>query len=102
MGQERNFYKILINLEFVSYLSYFVVFLSVIALFIYLLFYFFSSGVPEGFTTIIVLVLFLGGVQLLSISFLAEYIGKILEETKSRPKFIVKEIINDNRTDKKD
>ncbi len=91
-----------IPLEFVSYLSYFVVFLSVIALFIYLLFYFFSSGVPEGFTTIIVLVLFLGGVQLLSISFLAEYIGKILEETKSRPKFIVKEIINDNRTDKKD
>ena len=84
-------------LEFISYLSYFVVFLSGIALFLYFIFYFLFPGIPRGFTTIIVLILFLGGIQLLSISFVSEYIAKILEETKNRPKFIVKEIINDNK-----
>ena len=87
-------------LEFISYLSYFVVFLSGIALFLYFIFYFLFPGIPRGFTTIIVLILFLGGVQLLSISFVSEYIAKILEETKNRPKFIVKEIINDNKNRK--
>ena len=89
-----------IPLEFVSYLSYLVIFLSAIALIIYLLFYFFSSEVPEGFTTVILLILFLGGIQLLSISFISEYVAKILEETKNRPKFIIKEIINDNKNKK--
>ena len=84
-------------LEFISYLSYFVVFLSGIALLVYLLFYFIFPGVPQGFTTVIILILFLGGIQLLSISFIAEYIAKILEETKKKPKFIIKEIINDNK-----
>ena len=91
-----------IPLEFVSYLSFLVIFLSAIALIIYLLFYFFSSEVPEGFTTVIILILFLGGIQLLSISFLSEYISKILEETKNRPKFIIKEIINDNKNKRED
>ena len=87
-------------LEFISYLSYFVVFLSGIALFLYFIFYFLFPGIPRGFTTIIVLILFLGGVQLLSISFVSEYKAKILEETKNRPKYIVKEIINDNKNKK--
>jgi len=87
-------------LEFVSYLSYFVIFLSGIALFLYFIFYFLFPEIPQGFTTIIVLILFLGGIQLLSISFISEYIAKILEETKNRPKFIIKEIINDNKNKK--
>lgn len=43
---------------------------------------------PRGFTTIVVLSLGLGGLQILSVSILGEYIKKILEEVKSRPKFI--------------
>ena len=89
-------------LEFVSYLSYFVVLLSGIALLLYFIFYFLFPEIPEGFTTVILLILFLGGIQLLSISFVSEYIAKILEETKNRPKFIIKEIINDNKNEKKD
>ena len=54
---------------------------------------------PQGITTVIILILLLGGVQLLSISILSEYIGKILEETKQRPKYIIKEIINDKYKD---
>lgn len=45
----------------------------------------------QGFTTIIVVVLFLGGIQLLTIGILGEYIGKIFNETKHRPVYIVKD-----------
>jgi len=87
-------------LEFVSYLSYFIIFLSGIALLLYFIFYFLFPEIPQGFTTVIIVILFLGGVQLLSISFISEYIAKILEETKNRPRFIIKEIINDNKNKK--
>jgi nucleoside-diphosphate-sugar epimerase/glycosyltransferase involved in cell wall biosynthesis len=47
---------------------------------------------PHGVTTIIVLVLFFGGIQVLAMSLLGEYLIKIFEETKKRPKFIRKAI----------
>lgn len=49
----------------------------------------FPDLAPRGTTTILIAVLFLGSVQLLGISILGEYIGKIFEEVKQRPKFIV-------------
>jgi glycosyltransferase involved in cell wall biosynthesis len=49
---------------------------------------------PVGVPTIIVLVLFLGGVQLVSIGILGEYIGRIYDEVKNRPNFIVDRTIN--------
>ena len=45
----------------------------------------------QGFTTLIVVTLFLGGVQLLSIGILGEYIGRIFNETKRRPPYLVGE-----------
>jgi glycosyltransferase involved in cell wall biosynthesis len=44
-----------------------------------------------GFTTTIVSVLFLGGVQLISVGILGEYIGRIYEELKQRPLYVVQE-----------
>ena len=46
-----------------------------------------------GITTIILLVLLLGSVQLISLSVVGDYIGKIMEEVKNRPKFIRNKII---------
>jgi dolichol-phosphate mannosyltransferase len=43
----------------------------------------------QGWTSVIVAVLFLGGVQLLSIGVLGEYIGRVYRETKDRPLYVV-------------
>jgi len=84
-------------LELMSFFSYFIVLISGIALLFYVILHFINQEAPKGITTLIVLVLFLGGVQLLSISILSEYIGKILEETKKRPNYIIKKILNNKK-----
>jgi glycosyltransferase involved in cell wall biosynthesis len=58
---------------------------------IYALLKLFGAPFPLGNPTIVVLVLFLGGIQLISIGILGEYIGRIYEEVKARPRFIVQE-----------
>lgn len=51
------------------------------------------SGIEEaftGFTTLITMMMFLGGVQLIAIGLLGEYLGRIYDEVKNRPLYIVK------------
>ena len=43
-----------------------------------------------GFTTLVTLILFLGGVQLIAIGLVGEYLARIYDEVKQRPLFIVK------------
>lgn len=45
----------------------------------------------RGFTTLIVVILFMGGVQLMTIGVLGEYIGRIFNETKKRPTYLASE-----------
>ena len=75
-------------LEFMSYLGVFLTGISFIAIIAQIILRLILPEVPQGFTTVIVLILFFGGVQILSISIIGEYISKIFEETKNRPKFI--------------
>jgi dolichol-phosphate mannosyltransferase len=42
-----------------------------------------------GNPTLVILISFLGGVQLISVGILGEYIGRIYEEVRDRPRFIV-------------
>jgi len=57
----------------------------------------FPHSTPNGVTTILVVVLFFGAIQLLGISVLGEYIGKIFEEVKQRPKYVTKSILRKNK-----
>lgn len=50
--------------------------------------------VQSGFTTLIVLILFIGGIQVLSISVIGSYIAHIYDEVKRRPAFIVESVLN--------
>lgn len=73
--------------------------ISIIA-FIYMIFivirYLIYSDPVQGYPTIMCVILFLGGIQLLSIGVLGKYLEKTYVETKNRPIFIVKESnIND-------
>ena len=44
---------------------------------------------PLGNPTMVILILFMGGIQLISVGILGEYIGRIYEEVRARPKFII-------------
>ena len=84
-------------LEFMSFLGVFLTVISFLALITQIILKFLIPNSPQGFTTIIVLVLFFGGVQLLAISIIGEYISKIFEETKKRPKYIRTSIRKGNK-----
>lgn len=53
------------------------------------LWFFHSAKLVPGWTSTVLPMLFLGGVQLLSIGVLGEYVGKIYLETKQRPRFFI-------------
>ena len=53
-----------------------------------------GEGIIPGWTSLAVAVLFLGGVQLLAIGILGEYIGRIYEEVKRRPLYLVRDSVN--------
>lgn len=48
----------------------------------------------QGYPTLIIVILFLGGLQLVSIGIIGEYLGRIFYETKNRPVYIISEISN--------
>lgn len=56
----------------------------------------FLNEVVEGFTGIIFIIILLGGVQLVSIGILGEYLVRIFYQVKSRPQYIIKETIINN------
>ena len=82
-----------IPLSLMNYLALATFFLSMLAIIIEIILRIFNPSIPRGTTTIIIVVLFMGSIQLLCFSILGEYIGRIFEETKQRPKFIVKSIL---------
>lgn len=56
--------------------------------------YFLFGDLPRGYTSLIVVVLFIGGLQLTVTGVVGEYIGHIFDEVKSRPLYIVDEVIS--------
>lgn len=81
-------------LEWVFYVAFLSLIIALLAAIFYLVTYFFVPGIPRGFMTIIVAVLFLGSIQLIMLSIISEYIRRVFEEVKSRPVSIVEKVIN--------
>lgn len=52
------------------------------------------TSAPKGITTVIVVVLFIGGIQLLCLAIIGSYLAHMYEEVKNRPAFIVESILN--------
>ncbi len=63
----------------------------------YLLKYLIYGDTVAGFPTLIISILFLGGIQLISLGVIGEYLGRMYEEVKGRPLFIVGEEIGIER-----
>ena len=63
-------------------------------LIVFLVEYFLGKTV-EGWATIVVSLWALGGLQLLAIGVIGEYVGKLYLEAKERPRFIVEEFLNE-------
>ena len=64
------------------------------AAFVYMIYVFFKALIYDdpvrGFPTLIIVILFLGGLQLLSIGLLGEYLGRIFHEAKRRPSYFIR------------
>jgi len=69
--------------------GFMIAFVAFLVGFLYALLKIFGFPFPLGNPTIVIVVLFLGGIQLVSIGILGEYIGRIYEEVKGRPRFIL-------------
>jgi glycosyltransferase involved in cell wall biosynthesis len=86
-----------VPLEMISYLAFFVTLLSLTAIVGYLVLFFIRPSAPSGFMTLLLAVLFLGGIQLLCLGIIGDYVGRVFEEVKRRPQYIVDSILNDPR-----
>lgn len=53
----------------------------------------------SGYASIMTVILFLGGIQIIGIGILGEYLGRVYMESKKRPRYIISEIIRNNDLD---
>lgn len=81
-------------IRFVTTIGFSVFFISIIMLIFILFDYFLGRTVP-GWSTIVVSVWALGGIQLMALGIIGEYIGKIYLESKERPRFIIESFLNE-------
>jgi polyisoprenyl-phosphate glycosyltransferase len=76
-------------LQIATYLGFFCAGLSILAIPLVIALRLAGSGAFFGQATTLIAVLFLGGVQLISLGILGEYIGRLYDEAKGRPLYIV-------------
>ena len=87
-------------IRMITFLGFFI-FLVSIGILIYSLVRYFMGATIVGWTTLMVSVWAIGGLILLSLGVVGEYIGKIYLETKARPRFLIEEFLNDTENAKK-
>ena len=81
-------------LELISMAAAGVAVLSVLAIVLQTVLRILDPTVPRGISTVIIVCLFLGSIQLVSLAFIAEYLGRVFEEVKARPPYVVAQLLN--------
>ena len=82
-------------LKIATFTGFLAVLAGVFYAFLVLIAKLFSSDIAvSGWTSTIILIVFFGGVQLLTIGVLGQYIGNLFDEAKNRPEYIIDEKIN--------
>jgi len=82
-------------LNLIAWLAFVTVGLSVIAAIVQIILRLIDPGLaPRGITTLLLVVLFLGGIQLICLSIIGSYLAHIYEEVKRRPAYIVESVLN--------
>ncbi len=71
--------------------------LAAFALIIYALVSYFTGNVVSGWASSLIVTCFLGGIQLICLGVIGEYVGKIYMETKARPRFIISDRTEDKQ-----
>ena len=85
-----SFSNLPIRLAYIT--SIFSILLLIVLIFYALLSYFKGGAVP-GWTSLVVIILFFNSLNFFILALLGEYIGRIFNETKKRPRYIVSEVL---------
>ena len=86
-------------LQLAMYLGFISAGISTLAIPVVIILRLTGSQAFYGQATTLIAVLFLGGVQLISLGLLGEYIGRLYDEAKGRPLYIIKELLNKSKED---
>ena len=83
-------------IKVITSLGFFIFFVSFVVL-IYSLIRFFTGHTVQGWTTTVLSVWSIGGLMMISLGVIGEYIGKIYLETKNRPRYIIESYLGDDK-----
>lgn len=81
-------------LRFICSLGFIILFISFVIM-VYSLVQKIGGNTVDGWTFLTISIWFIGGLQMLSIGIVGEYIGKMYNETKARPRYIISENLNE-------
>ncbi|MEI6180837.1 MAG: glycosyltransferase, partial [Chloroflexales bacterium] len=81
-----------VPLRFISLTGLAVSFMSILIAILYTIQKLTVGLSPPGFATLVVAVFFLSGIQLITIGVVGEYVGRIFEEVKGRPLYVVRQV----------
>lgn len=87
-------------LRFICVLGFIILFISILIM-IYSLIQKIIGNTVDGWTFLSISIWFIGGLQMLSLGIVGEYVGKMYNETKARPRFIISENLLENKMQKR-
>ena len=85
-------------LDLITWVALAVVGLSAVAAIVEIVLRLVNPGIaPRGITTLLVVVLFLGGIQLLCLSIIGSYLAHVYDEVKRRPAYVVESVVRNGQ-----